>query len=113
MLFPQVLEKLQSIFAGIENNQTEPLYILMGSFISKPVGRSAGGREAVQAAFDALADIIAKFPGQAENAKFLLVPGKRDAVLVSNLNIDYSFFYNGWVDTVLTMTLFFCITRTS
>lgn len=48
----------------------------MGSFISKPVGRSAGGREAVQAAFDALADIIAKFPGQAENAKFLLVPGE-------------------------------------
>ena len=71
----QVLEKLQSIFAGFENNGSEPLYILMGSFVSKPLGRAVGGREVVQGAFDTLADIIAKFPNQAQNAKFLFVPG--------------------------------------
>lgn len=70
-----MLEKLQSIFAGFESNGSQPLYILMGSFISKPVGRSLGGRETIQAAFDALADVITKFPGQAENSKFLLIPG--------------------------------------
>lgn len=51
----------------------------MGSFISRPVSRSLGGREAIQAAFDALGEIIAKFPHQAENAKFLFVPGERIA----------------------------------
>jgi hypothetical protein len=74
---PLVLEKLEMIFAGFEENGCEPLYVLMGSFISKPVVRSVGGRDMVQAAFDALADIITKFPGQTENAKFLLVPGIR------------------------------------
>jgi hypothetical protein len=71
----QVLEKLQAIFAGFEENGSEPLYIIMGSFISRPVTRALGGRETIQAAFDALGDIIVKFPRQAENAKFLLVPG--------------------------------------
>ena len=75
----QVLEKLQAVFAGFEENNTEPLYIIMGSFISRPVSRSLGGREAIQAAFDALGEIIAKFPHQAENAKFLFVPGERIA----------------------------------
>ena len=72
----QVLEKLQTIFSGFEDNGSAPLYILMGSFISKPVGRALGGRDLIQAAFDALADVIVKFPRQAENAKFLLVPGE-------------------------------------
>jgi hypothetical protein len=71
----QVLEKLQAIFAGFEENGSEPLYIIMGSFISKPLARALGGRETIQAAFDALAEVIGKFPRQAENAKFLLVPG--------------------------------------
>jgi hypothetical protein len=70
-----VLEKLQAIFAGFEENGSEPLYIIMGSFISKPLARALGGRETIQAAFDALAEVIGKFPRQAENAKFLLVPG--------------------------------------
>lgn len=58
----------------------------MGSFVSKPLGRAVGGREVVQGAFDTLADIIAKFPNQAQNAKFLFVPGKHlfvDAGLTS------------------------------
>jgi len=76
---PLVLDKLQSIFAGFEDNGTEPLYVLMGNFISKPVARTLGGRDVIQAAFDALGDIIAKFPRQAQFAKFLLVPGPLDA----------------------------------
>lgn len=78
-----MLEKLQTIFAGFEENGSEPLYIIMGSFISRPVARSLGGRETIQAAFDALGDVIAKFPRQAENAKFLLIPG-----------MDYSYIDN-------------------
>jgi DNA polymerase epsilon subunit 2 len=72
----QVLEKLEAVFAGFEENGSEPLYIIMGSFISRPVARSLGGRETIQAAFDALAGVIGKFPRQAEKAKFLLVPGQ-------------------------------------
>jgi hypothetical protein len=81
----QVLEKLQAIFAGFEENGSEPLYIIMGSFISRPVTRALGGRETIQAAFDALGDIIVKFPRQAENAKFLLVPGTFSLVLETSV----------------------------
>jgi hypothetical protein len=72
----QVLEKLQAVFEGFEENGSEPLYILIGSFISKPLGKTLGGRSIAQHAFDALADVVAKFPRQAENAKFLFVPGE-------------------------------------
>jgi hypothetical protein len=82
----QVLEKLQAIFAGFEENGSEPLYIIMGSFISKPLARALGGRETIQAAFDALAEVIGKFPRQAENAKFLLVPGTIHNCMISASN---------------------------
>ena len=72
----------------------------MGSFVSKPLGRAVGGREVVQGAFDTLADIIAKFPNQAQNAKFLFVPGmflfcctllctKFASIIVYSLVTDY------------------------
>mmetsp|Transcript_12271 Transcript_12271/g.27558 ORF Transcript_12271/g.27558 Transcript_12271/m.27558 type:complete len:260 (+) Transcript_12271:3-782(+) len=76
---PLVLEKLALVLEGFENNGSEPLYVLMGSFISKPISRSPGGREVVEGAFDALADVIARYPRQASMAKFLLVPGPLDA----------------------------------
>lgn len=76
---PLVLEKLEAILGGFEANGSEPLYILMGSFVSRPVNRTQGGNEIMQAAFTALADIILKFPGQAANARFLLIPGPIDS----------------------------------
>ena len=71
----QVLEKLLQIFQGFELTGASPLFILMGSFVSKPV-LSLGGREAHEAAYTALADIICSCPILAKTAKFLLIPGK-------------------------------------
>jgi len=71
----QVLEKFRDILAGFEANGVDPLYVLIGSFVSQPLSRSLGGRETIEAAFTALGDAIALFPRQASNAKFLFVPG--------------------------------------
>lgn len=62
---------------GFEQTGDNPLFILMGNFVSKPA-RSPGGRETVTSCFSALADAIASCPRLAANAKFLLVPGKID-----------------------------------
>jgi DNA polymerase epsilon subunit 2 len=74
---PQVLEKLQLIFQGHEEMGNSPLFILIGTFVSKPL-LSLGGREAYAAAFSALADVICTCPILAQTAKFLLVPGPKD-----------------------------------
>lgn len=74
-LLMQVLEKFRDILAGFEANGVDPLYVLIGSFVSQPLSRSLGGRETIEAAFTALGDAIALFPRQASNAKFLFVPG--------------------------------------
>eukprot|EP01036_Dinobryon_divergens_P024299 gene24299-32735_t len=75
---PMVLEKLSALFRGFEDSETLPLFVLMGSFLSQPVSRSAGGRNKVIAAFDALAETISSFKRIAESAKFLLIPGPLD-----------------------------------
>ena len=73
---PLVIEKLQKIFEGFENTAAEPLFIIMGSFISKPISRTAYGRAAIKAAFSSLADIIEKCPRLCKEGKFLLIPGR-------------------------------------
>jgi hypothetical protein len=50
------------------------VFILMGSFITKPIA-VPGGRQAAQSTFSSLADTIASCPHIAHNAKFVLVPG--------------------------------------
>lgn len=72
---PLVLEKLQQVFQGYANTGINPLFILMGNFVSRSALVS-GGREAVASAFSQLADTIASVPDIALNAKFLLIPGK-------------------------------------
>lgn len=45
---PLVIEKLQTLFQGFEDqDDVNPLFILMGSFITKPMNTS-GGREAIR-----------------------------------------------------------------
>lgn len=63
------------MFEGFEEAGSNPLFILMGTFVSKPA-RSPVGREAVTGSFSALADVIASCPRLAANAKFLLIPGR-------------------------------------
>ena len=69
------MEKLQQMLQGFELTGTAPLFILMGSFVTKPV-MSLGGREAHEAAYNSLADVICSCPILARTAKFLLIPGR-------------------------------------
>lgn len=75
---PLVLQKLQQVLAGFEANGVDPLFVLIGSFQSKPVARMTGGRGLCKATFAALADVIASCPRLAARAKFLLLPGPND-----------------------------------
>lgn len=75
MLLCQVCDMLKRVFEGFEAVDTFPLFILMGSFVSKPL-TAEGGREAALAAFSSLADAICSCPKTAERSKFLLLPGE-------------------------------------
>lgn len=75
---PLVLEKLQQVFDGFEANGIDPFFVLMGSFLSKPISRMSGGRGLAKATFSSLADVIASCPRLAQNAKFLIIPGPTD-----------------------------------
>lgn len=70
-----VLEKVDAVLDGFESNGVQPLYVFIGSFVSRPVNRVLGGRELFSEGFNSLASIIEKYPLQARNAKFLFVPG--------------------------------------
>lgn len=84
-----MLEKLHQVLEGFEDaaNQThantgvtmEPLFIFIGSFVSKPIVRTMGGREVVKNIFTVLADTICKFRHLSQHAKFLIIPGPLDA----------------------------------
>ncbi len=80
---PLVMEKLQKVFEGFENNEIYPLYILIGSFFSKYLYRSNGGKQIMKSCFQELGNMIAQYPNQIEQSKFLFVPGK----LFSSFNI--------------------------
>jgi hypothetical protein len=71
----QVLEKLQDVFRGFEGNGIDPFFVLIGSFVSKPVVRSSGGRGLYTSLMTALSEVILSCPRLAQNAKFLLLPG--------------------------------------
>lgn len=82
---PTVCEKLQEVFEGFENNSnSNPLFILMGPFVSKSA-TVANGRDQVLTAFNNLAEMIEKCPRIAQNAKFLIIPGNMDAGLSTAL----------------------------
>ena len=65
-------------------NAPNLVFILMGSFITKPIA-VPGGRQAAQGTLNSLADIIASCPHIAHNAKFVLVPGKSKGYWASHL----------------------------
>lgn len=72
---PIVLEKLQKVFEGFEQNEIYPLYILIGSFFSKYLYRSNGGKQMMKSCFMELGNMISQYPNQVERSKFLFVPG--------------------------------------
>ena len=79
---PHVMEKLNTVFQGFEMSNTFPLFILMGSFTSKPY-LSEGAREFILGLFQSLANCICSYPMLAQKAKLLIVPGPEDPGVAS------------------------------
>jgi hypothetical protein len=76
---PAVLEGLSRLLAGyVAAGALPSLIVLMGDFCSHPFGQHAGDRDRYRARFDALADLLAGFPGLAGNTAIVLVPGPND-----------------------------------
>lgn len=83
---PLVLEKLEAVFRGFEESSLTPLYILIGSFFSKSYFTINGGKQIMKNCFQQLSEILAKYPLQSTESKFLFIPGEH----FINLKIDYS-----------------------
>ena len=66
-------ESYENNFGDMEN-APQLVFILIGSFVTKPVA-VPGGRQAAQNTYNSLEDIITSCPYIATNAKFVLVPG--------------------------------------
>ena len=76
---PGATEQLHRIFEGFESAETAPLFVLLGPFLSKPIAAFPGGRVAALHAFEALSDSLEGCEFLCREAKFLLIPGPRDA----------------------------------
>jgi len=79
---PHVIEKLAQVLAGFEDYaadtaNTTPVFVLIGSFVSRPF-MGSGGRAAHLAAFRSLADTIGAHPNLASRARFVVQPGPYD-----------------------------------
>ncbi|OWZ23863.1 DNA polymerase epsilon subunit [Phytophthora megakarya] len=76
---PQVMSKLGELFQGLESVQPT-LFILMGDFMSASIGGGAGSNslQDLREYLEELGSLILKYPGIAENSRFVLVPGPND-----------------------------------
>uniref|UniRef100_A0AAV1UIC8 DNA polymerase epsilon subunit n=1 Tax=Peronospora matthiolae TaxID=2874970 RepID=A0AAV1UIC8_9STRA len=76
---PNVTTKLDELFQGLESVQPT-LFILMGDFMSASIGGSADSNslQDLREYLDELGNLITKYPGIANNARFVLVPGPND-----------------------------------
>jgi len=74
----QVLNKLEILFAAFEDQVVPTLFVLAGSFTSRPVGQGGETVESYASYFGQLANLICKFPNIANNSHFVLVPGAND-----------------------------------
>nr|KAE8937138.1 hypothetical protein PF009_g12954 [Phytophthora fragariae] len=76
---PQVMSKLDELFQGLESVQPT-LFILMGDFMSTSIGGGAGSNslQDLREYLEELGNLILKYPGIAENSRFVLVPGPND-----------------------------------
>lgn len=76
---PLVMSKLDELFQGLESVQPT-LFILMGDFMSTSIGGGAGSNslQDLREYLEELGSLILKYPGIAENSRFILVPGPND-----------------------------------
>lgn len=80
---PLVMEKLRLLLEGYSCMEPRPsCFVLMGNFLSQPVGGSAPGKgldmRTVTEHFNTLGDLLASFPLLVRDSEFLLVPGPND-----------------------------------
>jgi DNA polymerase epsilon subunit 2 len=80
------MEHLAKVFQGFENVllNTNILFILMGTFITKPIN-ALGGRILTSTSFSNLADLILEYPTISAHSKFVFVPGPNDAGVCNNI----------------------------
>jgi len=75
---PEVLSKLERLLAGFATSPPT-LFLFIGSFLSRAHGLSRDdSAKSVKSYFDALADVISKYPSLIESSKFIFVPGSND-----------------------------------
>ncbi|CAH0520175.1 unnamed protein product [Peronospora belbahrii] len=76
---PNVMSKLDELFQGLESVQPT-LFILMGDFMSASIGGGTGSNslQDLREYMEELGNLILKYPGIADNSRFVLVPGPND-----------------------------------
>lgn len=74
----EVLEKLEILFNGYKDMDPLPVFVFMGDFCSVPMSAARDGTKMVIGYYEELANLIAKFPRLASDARFLFVPGPND-----------------------------------
>ena len=81
---PQVLTKLEQLFAGFIDFSPLPVFIFMGNFTSRPIraARDGGIRQAI-GYYEQLGKLISKFPKLAKEARFVFIPGPHDPGVTS------------------------------
>jgi len=72
-----VCDNLRTVFTNYEAQDSELLFVLLGSFTNKDFN-STGGREAAKAAFAAFGETLSDCPRLRESSRFLLVPSSKD-----------------------------------
>ncbi|KAJ4462244.1 putative DNA polymerase epsilon subunit B [Paratrimastix pyriformis] len=76
---PRVLEKLAVMLHGYNEVDVPPLvFVLMGSFASKPMPQGPGDHQRVRDLFGQLAALIQECPRLVAHSRFVLVPGPND-----------------------------------
>eukprot|EP00887_Chlorella_sp_A99_P007226 scaffold2.g7226.t1 len=76
---PDVLDKLQAVFAGFSQLEQPPsLFVLLGSFQSYDANTDAAHYGRLREQFGALGRLIASFPALRSGSRFVLAPGPGD-----------------------------------
>ena len=82
------MEKLTKVLDGFAEVGGQPIFILMGNFLSQPA-LGAKGKQAAISAFSALADAISKYPHLNNKAKFVLVSGLIMIIFLNRTHVYY------------------------
>jgi DNA polymerase epsilon subunit 2 len=74
---PRTLVRLATLLEGLRTASPQA-FVFMGNFTSTPSSNAPGQMARLKAHFDALADVLLKFPSLCREAHFVFIPGPRD-----------------------------------